>query len=193
MHGKTVGIVGTGKIGAIVARLSHAFGCRVLLHDVYENPELQGIGEYVTVADLLANSDIISLHCPLLPSTYHMINDEAVALMKRGVMLINTSRGALVDTLALIRGLKSGQIGYVGLDVYEEEADLFFEDLSSRVIQDDVFSRLLTFPNVLVTSHQAFFTQNALEEIARVTMLNVTQFERGETLANAVSAKLVKK
>ena len=193
MHGRTVGIVGTGKIGAIVARILHGFGCQVLLHDVYESPELAALGEYVSVADLLANSDIVTLHCPLLPTTRHLIDDEAVALMKRGAMLINTSRGALVDTPALIRGLKSGQIGYVGLDVYEEEADLFFEDLSNLVIQDDVFSRLLTFPNVLITSHQAFFTRDAMEEIARVTMLNVSQFEQGEPLTNVISAKMLKK
>jgi D-lactate dehydrogenase len=193
MHGQTVGVVGTGKIGAIVARLLHAFGCRILLHDVHENSELAFIGEYVPVAELLANADIVTLHCPLMPSTHHLIDDEAIALLKRGAMLINTSRGALVDTQALIRGLKSGQVGYVGLDVYEEEADLFFEDLSSHVIQDDVFSRLLTFPNVLVTSHQAFFTRNALEEIARVTMFNISQFEQGEPLTNGISAKLLKK
>jgi D-lactate dehydrogenase len=186
LHGRTAGVIGTGKIGAIVARLLHAFGCEMLLHDVRENPELRDVGRYVSTEELLERSDIISLHCPLVPTTHHLIDDDAVNRMKRGAMLINTSRGALVDTQALVRGLKSGHVGYVGLDVYEEEADLFFEDLSDRVIQDDVFTRLLTFPNVLVTSHQAFFTRNALEEIARVTMENIAQFGRGEALTNAV-------
>ncbi|HTN75774.1 MAG TPA: 2-hydroxyacid dehydrogenase [Pirellulaceae bacterium] len=193
MHGKTVGIIGTGKIGAIVAKLLHGFGCRLLFNDVYENPACAAMGKYVSQAELLTTADIISLHCPLMPETFHLINDDTIAQMKPGVMLINTSRGPLVETQPLIRGLKSGRIGYIGLDVYEEEADLFFEDLSNRVIQDDAFTRLLTFPNVLITSHQAFFTQNALEEIARVTMLNVTQFEHGEPLTNAVTAQLVKK
>jgi D-lactate dehydrogenase len=193
LHGKTAGVVGTGKIGGIVARLLHCFGCEVLLHDVYPNAELAGLGTYVSQTELIERSDIVSLHCPLAPQTYHLINDDAVARMKPGVMLINTSRGALVDTLAVIRGLKSGKIGYVGLDVYEEEADLFFEDLSNRVIQDDAFTRLLTFPNVLITAHQAFFTRNALEEIARVTMESVSQFERGEKLVNEVTAQKIVK
>ncbi len=193
LHGKTVGVIGTGKIGAIFAKLMHGFGCRMLFADVYENPECAAIGSYVSQAELLAQSDVVSLHCPLMPETHHVINDAAIATMKPGVMLINTSRGALVDTMAVIRGLKSGRIGYVGLDVYEEEADLFFEDLSNRVIQDDAFTRLLTFPNVLITSHQAFFTRNALEEIARITMLNVCQFEKGEPLTNEVTAKKLKK
>jgi D-lactate dehydrogenase len=191
LHGRTAGVIGTGKIGAIVARLLHAFGCEMLLHDVRETPELQDVGRYVSTEELLEHSDIISLHCPLVPTTHHLIDDDAVNRMKRGAMLINTSRGALVDTQALVRGLKSGHVGYVGLDVYEEEADLFFEDLSDRVIQDDVFTRLLTFPNVLVTSHQAFFTRNALEEIARVTMENIAQFGRGEPLTNAVVTQKV--
>jgi D-lactate dehydrogenase len=193
LHGKTASVIGTGKIGCIVARLLHCFGCHVLLSDVFENPELKGIGSYVERDELFAKSDIVTLHCPLVPATHHLINDAAIDRMKRGVMLINTSRGALVDTKAIVRGLKSGHIGYVGLDVYEEEADLFFEDLSCKVIQDDIFTRLLTFPNVLVTSHQAYFTSNALEEIARVTMENVSQFERGEPLTNAVSVQHVKK
>lgn len=193
LHGKTAGIIGTGKIGALVTRMLHCFGCQVLLHDLHQNPECLNYGRYVPVTELLSQSDIISLHCPLVPATYHLIDADSIERLKPGVMLINTSRGALVDTLAVVRGLKSGQIGYVGLDVYEEEADLFFEDLSNRVIQDDTFTRLLTFPNVLITSHQAFFTQNALEEIARVTMENISQFERGEALANEVTMQKVKK
>jgi D-lactate dehydrogenase len=186
MHGRTVGVIGTGKIGAIAAGILAGFGCQILLYDVVENVACRAIGRYVPLKELLAGSDIITLHCPLTRDTHHLINEQSLAHMKRGVMLINTSRGALVDTQAVIDGLKSGQIGYLGLDVYEEEAELFFEDHSSRVIQDDVFMRLLTFPNVLITSHQAFFTQNALEEIARVTMANLTAFERGEPVENEV-------
>lgn len=186
MHGKTAGVIGTGKIGAITAGILAGFGCKILLYDVFENEACRSIGRYVPLDELFSNSDIITLHCPLTPQTQHLIDEASLARMKPGVMLINTSRGALVDTQAAIEGLKSGQIGYLGLDVYEEEAELFFEDHSSRVIQDDVFMRLLTFPNVLITSHQAFFTRNALEEIARVTMANLTAFERGEPSDNDV-------
>ena len=189
MHGKTAGVVGTGKIGAIVARLLSAFGCSVLMFDVAQSPECDGIGRYVPFEQLMAESDIISLHCPLTPQTHHLIDSRAVAKMKPGVMLINTSRGALVDTQAAIAGLKSGKIGYLGLDVYEEESDLFFENLSDQVIQDDVFMRLLTFPNVLITAHQAFFTKTALEEIGKVTMANITAFEKGDPLANEVKTQ----
>jgi D-lactate dehydrogenase len=188
MHGRTAGVIGTGKIGAIVARLLAAFGCHVLLHDVQENPECQGIGRYVPLDELLQAAEIITLHCPLMPATRHLVNRQSIARMKPGVMLINTSRGALVDALAAIEGLKNGQLGYLGLDVYEEEADLFFEDHSDRVIQDDVLSRLLTFPNVLVTSHQAFFTETALEQIAAVTMGNLTAMQQGAELPNEVRA-----
>lgn len=188
LHGKTVGIVGTGKIGAVVANILRGFGCRLLFSDVAENPECLALGgQYVPRDELMASADIITLHCPLVPDTHHLIDKAAVARLKPGVMLINTSRGALVDTHAVIAGLKSGRIGYLALDVYEEESDLFFEDLSTRVIQDDVFSRLLTFPNVLITGHQAFFTRNALEAIASVTMENVTAFEQGRPLQNKVS------
>jgi D-lactate dehydrogenase len=188
MHGRTAGVIGTGKIGAIVAQLLAAFGCRVLLYDVQANPECQGVGRYVPLDELLQASEIITLHCPLMPATRHLVSRASIARMQRGVMLVNTSRGALVDALAAIEGLKSGQIGYLGLDVYEEEADLFFEDHSDRVIQDDVLSRLLTFPNVLVTSHQAFFTETALTQIAEVTMGNLTAMEQGVELPNEVRA-----
>lgn len=188
MHGKTVGVIGTGKIGAITARLLAGFGCRMLFYDVAENDECRSLGRYVPLDELYAEADIITLHCPLTRQTQHIIGRAAIERMKRGVMLVNTSRGALVDTRAVLEGLKSGQIGYLGLDVYEEEAELFFEDHSSRVIQDDLFMRLLTFPNVLITSHQAFFTATALEEIARVTMANLTAFERGEPTPNEVVA-----
>lgn len=192
LAGRTVGVVGTGKIGAIFARIMLGFGCNVLAHDPYPNPECQSLGiPYVSLDELFAAADIISLHCPLSPDTHHLIHAESLARMKTGVMLINTSRGALVDTQDVIEALKSGKIGYLGLDVYEEEADLFFEDLSTRVIQDDVFSRLLTFPNVLITAHQAFFTRNALEAIARTTLGNITTYERGEPLENEVTAERV--
>jgi D-lactate dehydrogenase len=186
LFGRTAGVIGTGKIGEYVARILHGFGMNLLLYDVAQNTALMGIGKYVELEALISSSDIITLHCPLLPSTHHLINSERIGRMKPGVMLINTSRGGLVDTRAVIDGLKSGQIGYLGLDVYEEEAELFFEDRSTSVIQDDVFMRLLTFPNVLVTSHQAFFTQEALQEIARVTALNLSQMERGGVLQNEV-------
>jgi D-lactate dehydrogenase len=188
MHGKTVGVVGTGKIGTVTAGILKGFGCDVLLYDVNESDACRTLGRYVPLPELLAQSDIITLHCPLTPQTKHVINQDSIARMKRGVMLINTSRGALVDTQAVLGGLKSGHIGYLGLDVYEEEADLFFEDHSSHVIQDDKFMRLLTFPNVLITSHQAFFTRTALEEIARVTMANLSAWERSEPCANEVQA-----
>lgn len=188
-HGRTAGIVGTGKIGECVANILRGFGMKLLFYDVAENAAIAEFGAYVPLEQLLAESDVITLHCPLLPSTHHLISEQSLFQMKRGVMIINTSRGGLVDTRAVIEGLKSGQIGYLGLDVYEEEADLFFEDRSQTVIQDDVFMRLLTFPNVLVTSHQAFFTAEALREIARVTALNLSQMEQGGVLANEVRAK----
>ncbi len=186
MRGRTAGVVGTGKIGALVARLLACFGCQVLLHDVVQNPECASHGTYVPLPQLFANSDIITLHCPLTPQTQHLIDATAITQLKLGVMLVNTSRGALIDTQAVIDGLKSGRIGYLGLDVYEEEADLFFEDLSAQVIRDDVFTRLLTFPNVLITAHQAFFTQTALQQIARVTMDNLSAFAAGGDSGNEV-------
>ncbi len=181
LHTQTVGVIGTGKIGSIVAKWLAGFGCRVLAYDVAPNPELEASGvRYVSCEQIWSESDVITLHCPLVPSTHHLINEESLARMKRGVMLINTSRGALIDTRAVVRALKSGKIGALGLDVYEEEADLFFEDLSDKVIQDDVFSRMLTFPNVIITGHQAFFTRRAMEAIARETLQNITAFERGQ-------------
>ncbi len=153
-HGLTAGIVGTGKIGEVLARILTGFGMTVIASDPYENPACTALGvRYVTLDELLRTSDVVSLHCPLTPDSHHLIDTAAIDTMKHGVMLINTSRGALVDSRAVIKGLKSGRIGHLGLDVYEEEGDLFFEDLSDRVIQDDVFTRLLTFPNVLITAH----------------------------------------
>lgn len=177
LRGHTVGIVGVGKIGIEVARIMQGFGCRLLGTDPEENAAFRGFGgRYVPLTALLAESDIVTLHCPLAPATRHLIDGDAVAAMKPGVMLINTSRGAVVDTRSVIRGLKSGRIGYLGLDVYEEEADLFFENLSDQMIQDDIFARLLTFPNVLVTGHQAFFTAEALTAIAETTIGNISAF-----------------
>jgi D-lactate dehydrogenase len=180
MHGKCVGVVGTGKIGAVFARIMCGFGCTVLAHDLQQAEDVLELGvRYVTLDELFRSADIIALHLPLMPATHHLIDAAAIARMKGGVMLINTSRGGLVDTRAVIDGLKSGKVGALGLDVYEEEADLFFEDLSSSVIQDDVFARLLTFPNVLITGHQGFFTREALTNIAETTLANVTSFEQG--------------
>ncbi|HEY9633095.1 MAG TPA: 2-hydroxyacid dehydrogenase [Coleofasciculaceae cyanobacterium] len=187
LHNRTVGIIGTGKIGAIVAEILKGFGCQLLGYDMYRNPAFEAMGaKYVELPELFAASDIISLHCPLTPETYHLINDQALEQMKQGVMLINTSRGALIDTQAVINALKTRKIGYLGLDVYEQESDLFFEDLSEHVIQDDVFQRLLTFPNVLITGHQAFFTENALQKIAETTLANITDFEQGRSCPNEI-------
>lgn len=180
LKGKTIGIIGTGKIGRAFARIMHGFGCELLAFDPYPHPELDALGaRYVELDELFASSKIVSLHCPLTPETHHLIDDEAIARMPNGVMLINTSRGALVDTPAVIRGLKSSKIGALGLDVYEEEADMFFQDLSDKVLQDDVFARLLTFPNVLITAHQAFFTDEALTRIAETTLENAANYEAG--------------
>ncbi|PKL77369.1 MAG: hydroxyacid dehydrogenase [Candidatus Melainabacteria bacterium HGW-Melainabacteria-1] len=177
LHGKTVGIVGTGQIGTVAARILHGFGCRLLAYDPVPNPDCQALGvEYQTFDALCRAADIVTLHCPLTPQTHHLINRACLTLMKPGVMIINTSRGGLIDTAAVIEALKSGQIGYLGLDVYEEEADLFFRDLSGQVLQDDLFARLQSFPNVLITGHQAYFTAEALANIAHSTLKNLQDF-----------------
>ena len=188
MHGKMAGIVGTGLIGTVVARILTGFGCHVIASDPYPSAECEALGvRYTEMEDLLTRSDIIALQCPLTPETHHLIDDAAIARMIPGVTLVNTSRGAVVDTRAVIRGLKSGQIGALGLDVYEEEGDLFFEDLSHSYIPDDVFARLLTFPNVLITGHQGFFTREALRAIAETTIANITQFQRTGAAQHIVS------
>ena len=193
LHGRTVGVVGTGKIGAVFCRIMLGFGCEVLAFDLYPSDEVRALGvRYAPLREVLAAADLISLHLPLTPETHHLIDDDAVERMKPGVMLINTSRGGLVDTRAVIGGLKRGRIGALGLDVYEEEGDLFFEDLSGTVIQDDVFARLLTFPNVLITGHQGFFTREALRNIAETTLANATAFERGEGELHAVTLEEVR-
>ncbi len=187
LHGTTVGVVGTGKIGRCFARIMYGFGCRLLAYDLYPNDECQSLGmEYVEFHDLLAASDIISLHCPLDKGTYHLISLQSLAHLKPGAMLINTSRGALIDTVAAIEGIKSGQIGYLGIDVYEEEANLFFEDLSDTVIQDDAFQLLQSFSNVVITPHQAFFTRDALEAIASTTIANLNDFKAGRSCPNRI-------
>ncbi|WP_372622929.1 2-hydroxyacid dehydrogenase [Falsiroseomonas sp.] len=179
LHGRTVGIVGTGQIGTAFARIMRGFGCRLLGHDPHQNPDCVALGlEYRPLNELLAEADIVSLHCPLTPATRHLMDAERLAWMKRGAMLVNTSRGAILDTAAVIRALKSGRLGHLGLDVYEEEEKLFFEDLSGTVIADDVFARLLTFPNVLITGHQGFFTEQAMRAIAETTLANVESFAR---------------
>ena len=197
MHGKTAGVIGTGKIGEAVCSILRGLGCRVLAFDPVRSPACEALGvAYVGLATLYAESDIITLHCPLTPATRHLVGEAALAAMKPGVMLINTSRGAIVDARALIAALKRGHVGSVGLDVYEEESDLFFKDLSAEVIHDDVFVRLLTFPNVLITAHQGFFTREACEAIARTTLGSVTAFARagaaGVPESSLVSTRLLK-
>ena len=178
--GKTVGIVGTGQIGATFARIMAGFGCSLLAYDPYPNPVVEALGaRYLSLPELLAQSQIISLHCPLTTQSKHLINSATLAQMQPGAMLINTGRGALVDTPALIEALKSGQLGYLGLDVYEEEAKLFFEDRSDQPLQDDVLARLLTFPNVIITAHQAFLTREALGAIAQTTLDNIARWAQG--------------
>ena len=190
LHGKTVGVVGTGRIGVVFARILRGFGCRILAYDLKPAAELAADAgvTYVDLPTLYRESDIVSLHVPLTPETVHLVDADALAAMKRGVCLINTSRGALIDTPALITALKQGRVGAAGLDVYEEEAGIFFSDLSDQVLQDDVLARLLTFPNVLVTAHQAFLTREALARIAETTLESVQAFERGEALAHEVRA-----
>lgn len=180
LHGRTVGVIGAGKIGSVVVRIMRGLGCRIMVYDPYPSPELDS--EHVTLAglkDVLAASEIVSLHCPLTADTRHMLDAAAFARMREGVMLINTSRGGLIDTRAAIQALKTGRLGALGIDVYEEETGLFFEDRSGQVLQDDVFARLLTFPNVLITGHQGFFTREAMRNIAAVTLANASAFASG--------------
>jgi D-lactate dehydrogenase len=181
MVNKTVAVIGTGKIGQVFAKIMQGLGCKVIAYDPQPNSGLQAIGvNDCSLTELWPQADIISLHCPLNNNTHHLINTDSIQQMKNGVMIINTSRGGLIDTRAAITGLKSKKIGYLGLDVYEEEGNLFFEDNSNRLLQDDVFARLLTFPNVVITGHQAFFTREALTAIADITLANITHFERNE-------------
>lgn len=193
LYGKTVGILGTGKIGVVAAGIFFGLGCRVLAYDQHPNPELSDKkhASYVDLATLFSSSDVITLHLPLTPETHHLVDAKAIDHMKKGVMIINTGRGALIDSRALIRGLKSGKIGAAGLDVYEEEENIFFQDLSEQVLQDDVLARLLTFPNVLITAHQGYLTREALIRIAETTLENIKSFEEGKPMVNEVRAEEV--
>mgnify|MGYP001049359252 CR=1 FL=1 len=187
LHGKTVGVIGTGLIGKTFCKIMIGFGCKVIAHDVHPNEELKNSGvNYVGLDELLQQSDIISLHCPLLPETTHIINKDSLANMKQGAMLINTSRGGLLNTQDVIESLKAKHLGYLGIDVYEQEAGIFFNDLSETIIEDDSIARLMTFPNVIITSHQGFFTKEALEQIATTTLNSLYIIEKGEPLNEKV-------
>lgn len=192
LYKKTVGLIGLGRIGSIVAKILAGFDCTVLVYDPFARPDDTLSIAMTDLETLCSSADIISLHCPLTPHTHHVIDAKALELMKDGVMLINTSRGGLVDTRAVINGLKSGRIGHLGLDVYEEEGDLFFDDLSNKIIDDDVFARLLTFPNVLITGHQAFFTHEALSAIAATTLANIDAFSAGQRSGNEITLEAVR-
>lgn len=188
LRDKTVAVFGTGRIGAAVIQNLSGFGSRLLAYDPYRNPEIEHLVEYIDdVREIAGQADIITMHLPLTPETYHIIDAESIPLLKDGVMIVNTSRGALLDTAAAVEALKSGKIGFLAIDVYEEEGDLFFQDLSDYVIRDDVFSRLLTLPNVLVTGHQAFLTDRALQNIAEVTLQNFSEFEGTGWCATALT------
>ena len=190
LAGRTVAVIGTGKIGIIFARVMGAFGCKLLGFDVYHSPEFERLGgRYGGAAEIMAEADIISLHCPLTPDTHYIVNADTLAKAKRGALLINTSRGGLIDTEAAIEALKSGRLGGMAIDVYEQEAELFFKDLSSTVIPDDVIQRLVSFPNVIVTGHQAFFTREALGTILETTLASISDFEDGRPLVNEIRAR----
>ncbi len=187
LHGKTVAVVGTGKIGCVFTKIMLGFGCEVIGYDKYPSETFLALGaRYAEPGEIGAKADIISLHCPLTPETHHIVNADTLSRAKRGALLVNTSRGGLIDTEAAIEALKSGQLGGLALDVYEQEADLFFRDLSSTIIADDVFQRLLSFPNVIVTGHQAFFTQEAITTICETTINSMTQFANGQQLTDEI-------
>lgn len=190
LYHKTAGIIGTGKIGQAMIRICRGFGMRVLAYDPYPNKNLDV--EYTALEQLIAEADVISLHCPLTSETKHIINRSTIDHMKQGVYLVNTSRGSLIDTDALIDGLVAGKFGGVGLDVYEEEEGIFYEDKSGEIMQDENLARLMTFPNVLITSHMGFFTKEAMQSIARVTLENAYALEKGLPLVNRVEAEAVK-
>lgn len=187
LSGKTVAVIGTGKIGRVFARIMVGFGCNVIGYDAFPTPEFEALGaRYAEVGEIGANADIVSLHCPLTPQTYHIIGVDMLARAKRGALLINTSRGGLVDTEAVIEALKGGQLGGLAIDVYEQEADVFFRDLSGTIVDDDVLQRLMTFPNVIVTGHQAFLTREAVSTICETTLRSITEFETGRPLTNEI-------
>jgi D-lactate dehydrogenase len=185
LHGKTVGVIGTGNIGKAFCKILLGFGCKVMAFDLIANKDMEAMGvAYHPLIEVLQQADIISLHCPLNEQTHHLISNETLAFMKKGAMLINTSRGGLIDTKAIIAALKTGHIAYLGIDVYEQEEKLFFRDLSSSIIEDDAIQRLMSFSNVLVTAHQAFFTNEALAQIATITLNNVQQLLQTGNLTN---------
>lgn len=187
INGKTVGVIGTGAIGSAFCRIMKGFGCKILAYDLYENNDLKNSGvTYVSLEDLLKQSTIISLHCPLTPETQHLINGKTLSMMPEGVVLINTSRGALIETKAVIRALKKRKVGYLGIDVYEQEEHIFFQNLSEEILMDEEIARLMTFPNVLITGHQAFLTREALAQISRVTLENLNELEKGGLLSNEI-------
>lgn len=189
LHGKTVAVVGTGKIGRVFTKIMIGFGCNVIGYDKFPSPEFEALGaRYAEPGEIGRSADIISLHCPLTPETHHIVNTETLGRLKRGALLVNTSRGGLVDTEAVIEALKSGQLGGLALDVYEQEAGLFFRDLSGTIITDDVLQRLISFPNVIVTGHQAFFTQEAITTISETTLHSATEFSTGSPLTNEIKA-----
>lgn len=191
LHGKTVGVIGTGNIGQAFINIMQGFGCNIIAFDPIEQNSCIASGvEYVPIETLFEQASIISLHCPLTPDTFHIIDEQAIAKMQQGVTIINTSRGKLIDTQAVIGGLKTHKIGLLGLDVYEEEEAIFYEDLSSSIMRDDQFARLLTFPNVLITSHQAFFTKEAMVTIAQVTLANITRYEKNQDIENGLIINL---
>jgi D-lactate dehydrogenase len=189
LHGKTAGVIGAGNIGAVFAKIMHGFGMKILIHDQKTDSELARFASYVELEELLAKSDVVSLHVPLTPETHHMIDAGRLALMRPGAILINTGRGGLIDTRALIQALKAKTLGGACLDVYEEEDGVFFSDFSSRGIDDDMLARLLTFPNVLITAHQGFLTHEALDKIAETTLSNISRFELGQSLLHRVDIK----
>ncbi|MDF2157339.1 2-hydroxyacid dehydrogenase [Algoriphagus sp. CAU 1675] len=187
LFGKTIGVIGTGAIGTAFCRIALGFGCKVIAFDLFENEELKKRGvQYMGLNEVFMNSDILSLHCPLTTETHHLINERSIQILKDGIMLINTSRGGLINSKSVIRALKNEKIAYLGIDVYEQEEALFFQNLSEQILKDEQISRLMTFPNVLITGHQAFLTQEALEQIALTTLQNISSFENGERMENEV-------
>lgn len=190
LHGKILGVIGTGAIGKAFIRIAHGFGCQILAYDLFPDQEMKKLGvNYLSLDEVLKQSEIISLHCPLTEDSHHLINSNSLQEMKTGVTIINTSRGGLINTKHAIKALKTGKIGFLGIDVYEQEENLFFQNLSEEILQDEQIARLMTFPNVLITGHQAFLTQEALSEITRVTLLNLDQLEAGNSLENEVKMK----
>ncbi len=187
LHGKTAAVIGTGKIGRVFARIMLGFGCNVIGYDTFPSAEFEALGaRYAAPGEIGASADIVSLHCPLTPETHHIVNAKLLARMKRGALLVNTSRGGLVDTDAAIEALKSGQLGGLALDVYEQEAGLFFRDLSNTIVTDDVLQRLIAFPNVIVTGHQAFFTREAITTISETTLRSASEFAMNAPLSNEI-------